>query len=48
VTGINLFSHAQNLVINVDNIRFDVPEPASATLAGLALGVMALSRRRRA
>jgi hypothetical protein len=34
-TGINLAAHAQNLVINVDNIRF-VPEPTTGIL--LALG----------
>lgn len=46
-TGINLFSHSQNLVINVDNIRFvTVPEPA--TMAVLGLGALALVRRRRA
>jgi hypothetical protein len=45
-TGINLFSHSQNLVINVDNIRFvTVPEPAS--MAALGLGALALLRRRR-
>ena len=33
LTGINLFAHAQNLIINVDNITFNVPEPASAAPA---------------
>ncbi|MBC8063620.1 MAG: PEP-CTERM sorting domain-containing protein [Chlorobia bacterium] len=47
LTGINLFSHAQNLVINVDNVRFEmapVPEPASMAVFGL--GALALLRRR--
>jgi hypothetical protein len=49
-TGINLGSHAQNLVINVDNIRFVtvIPEPGSLALGALGLaGCMAASRRRR-
>lgn len=45
--GINLFAHAQNLVINVDEIRFDVPEPTSAALAAIALGALGFTRRRR-
>jgi hypothetical protein len=46
LTGINLFSHSQNLVINVDNIRFEaVPEPS--TLVVLGMGVVGLVGRRR-
>jgi hypothetical protein len=37
LTGLNLFAHAQDLVINVDRIRFVVPEPASASLWVLAI-----------
>jgi len=37
LTGLNLFSHSQDLVINVDLIRFVVPEPASSTLVVAAL-----------
>lgn len=46
-TGINLGAHAQNLVINVDNIQFLIPEPASLALVGVALaaGVGVLRRR---
>jgi hypothetical protein len=48
-TGINLFAHGQNLVIDVDSIRFDVvPEPTSAAIMGAAMGLIGLSRRRRA
>jgi len=46
LTGINLFSHAQQLTINVDNVRFVVvPEPA--TMAALGIGLAAFLRRRR-
>jgi len=47
-TGINLFAHAQNLVMNVDHIRFiTVPEPASVTLLGIAvMGCLGMVRRR--
>jgi hypothetical protein len=45
--GLNLFGHAQDLVINVDLIRFTVPEPASICLVGIAaLGCLGLVRRR--
>ena len=38
LTGINIFGHAQDLIINVDLIRFStVPEPASFALIGIAL-----------
>lgn len=48
LTGINLGAHAQNLVINVDNIRFDVPEPTSmATVALLASAGLTRRRSRR-
>jgi hypothetical protein len=46
-TGINLFAHPQNLIIDVDSIRFDVvPEPTSAAVLGAAAGLLGLSRRR--
>jgi hypothetical protein len=46
-TGLNLFSHPQNLVINIDLIQFNqaVPEP-TAMLALASLGLIALRRRR--
>jgi hypothetical protein len=45
--GINLFGHPQNLVINVDLIRFTVPEPASLSLLGIAaVGCLVMVRRR--
>jgi hypothetical protein len=44
--GINLFSHAGDLQINVDSVIYSqVPEPASAALLGLAM--LTLARRRR-
>lgn len=36
VTGLNLFSHPQDLIINVDNIQFNVPEPGSAAMLAMA------------
>ena len=49
LTGINLASHAQELVINVDNIRFvTIPEPSSLALCSLVgLSVWATRRRSR-
>lgn len=49
-TGINLFGHSQNLVINVDNISFVmVPEPGSGllVLGGLAGLGLAVRRQKR-
>jgi hypothetical protein len=46
-TGINLFSHPQDLIINVDNIRFVVPEPACGGLAVAMLAGFAWRRRAR-
>ncbi len=46
-TGINLFSHPQDLIINVDNIRFVVPEPTTVALLALSLaGCWSFERRR--
>jgi hypothetical protein len=46
LTGINLFEHSQNLIINVDNIRFVVPEPASIGVVGLVMfGFLGTLRR---
>ena len=48
LTGINLFGHPQNLIINVDLIRFVVPEPSTLALCGFGImGCVAASRRRR-
>jgi len=50
LTGINLFGHAQDLIINVDLIRFSsVPEPVSFALIGIAAAVcLGVGRRRQA
>jgi hypothetical protein len=47
--GINLFSHAGDLVISVDSVIYSqVPEPATLTMFGIALtGYMAFVRRMR-
>jgi hypothetical protein len=49
MTGINLGTHAQNLIMNVDGITFNVlvPEPASGTMLGLAAVGCFCSMRRR-
>lgn len=49
LTGINLFAHPQNLIVNVDRVRFlQVPEPATASIVFLAvigcLGVLRPAR----
>jgi hypothetical protein len=46
-TGINLFSHPQDLVINVDYVRFvQVPEPATLSLLAVAMvGCLSMIRR---
>jgi hypothetical protein len=47
-TGINLFTHPQNLVINVDLIQFNgaVPEPTALLGLAAAAGLMGVRRRR--
>lgn len=47
LTGINLATHAQDLIMRVDSVRFDVvPEPTSALLFGLALaGCFGVARK---
>jgi hypothetical protein len=47
--GINLGTHANDLVINVDSITFDViPEPATGAVLGMAaVGCLGLKRRTR-
>jgi hypothetical protein len=47
LTGLNLAAHAQNLIINVDNIQFNVPEPTTATALMLGGAVVLLRRRGR-
>jgi hypothetical protein len=44
LTGINLGAHQQNLVINVDNIRF-VPEPTTGLLLVMGIIWLGFSRR---
>jgi hypothetical protein len=50
LTGINLAAHQNDLIINVDNIRFvTIPEPGAALLAGLGLAAaIGVKGRRRA
>lgn len=45
LVGLNLFGHPQDLIMNVDNIRFYVPEPATCSLIGLMLGCLGLRRK---
>jgi len=47
-TGINLFAHPQNLVINIDLIQFNgaVPEPTTMLGLAAAMGLIGLRRRR--
>jgi hypothetical protein len=46
--GINLFAHPQDLIINVDLIRFSVPEPASLSMLAIAaVGFLGMLRRKR-
>ncbi len=48
LTGINVFAHPQNLVINVDSIRFVVPEPTCfASIAAGLIGYLAMGKRSR-
>jgi hypothetical protein len=48
LSGINLFAHSQDLVINVDRIRFvTIPEPSTLLLAGLGIVAAVASSRRR-
>ena len=45
--GINLFAHPQDLIINVDLIRFTVPEPASLSILGIIGCLLVVQRRTR-
>ena len=48
LTGVNLGGHTNSIVINVDNIRFSVPEPTCSALFGMAsLGLCVVRRHRR-
>lgn len=47
-TGINLGSHANQLVMNIDSIVFNVPEPTSAIGVAAVAGLGLLRRRRSA
>lgn len=47
-TGINLGSHTNDLVIDVDYVRFSVPEPSTVMLLGIAcVACLGASRRAR-
>lgn len=46
-TGINLISHPQSLVMNIDLIQFNGPVPEPTTLLGLAAAIGMMTMRRR-
>jgi hypothetical protein len=46
ITGINLGSHQQDLIINVDLVQFNVPEPSALALLNAASLVLVRPRRR--
>ena len=47
LTGLNVFGHPQNLVMNVDFVRFAVPEPTTTMLLTIgAVGCLGRLRRR--
>ena len=46
LSGINLGSHANDIVVNVDLVRYSaIPEPSSLTLAAAAVLGLAVRRR---
>lgn len=46
-SGVNLASHANDIDINIDLVRYTVPEPTCLALLGLAAGCVVLPRRSR-